>query len=159
MRQAGPDRYAGRAERRTGPSRAERRTGSSRAERPRAGFQLTGLLGVLVLLGVTAVGALANGLAGGEPGLILDFSLIAGTVLAAFLIEVRMVWVIIPVPPLVFSVMCVAAGVVGDQFAATTTTRLVTAAGTWVVKGFVAMAVATLLAILITVVRMAGRRN
>jgi hypothetical protein len=121
--------------------------------------QLTGLAGAMILVGVTAVGALVDGFAGGGPGLILGLALVVGAVLAALLIPARLVWVVVPMPPLVFVVMAVAAGVIANQHAADSMTRLMAAAGGWVAKGFVAMATATLLTGLIAVVRMSGWRR
>lgn len=131
------------------------RRGADAAE----GFRLSGLLAVLVLIAITAVGALVDGLAGGDPGLILDLSLVVGTLVAALLIEDRLVYLIIPAPALVFPVMAFAAGIVGVQHATTSSTRMMIAVTTWVENGFIAMATATLLAGLVTVVRMAGRRG
>lgn len=125
----------------------------------RSGRGLTGLIGILILVGVAAVGALIGGLVDGGPGLVLDISLVAGAVLAAGLTESRLAWVVIPMPPLVFAVMAMAAGVIGDQNATSSTTRLATAAGTWVIKGFVAMTAATLLAAAIAIVRMTAVRR
>jgi hypothetical protein len=109
---------------------------------------------VLVLVGVTAVGALLDGLISGGPGLILDLSLVFGAVTAAFVIEPQLTWLVIPMPPLVFVVMAFAAGVVGDATSTQSATRLATAAGTWTAKGFIAMAAATLLVIAIASIRM-----
>jgi hypothetical protein len=120
--------------------------------------RLTGPGGVLVLVGIAAVGALADGLTRGGPGLILGVGLVLGAVLAAMSTSARVMWLIIPMPPLVFSVMAVAAGVVGDQNTTRSLTRLTTAAATWIAKGFVAMVAATLLAVMVIVVRAANRR-
>jgi hypothetical protein len=118
------------------------------------GVRLSGLNGMLVLVGVTAVGALLDGLISGGPGLILDLSLVFGAVTAAFVIEPRLTWLVIPMPPLVFVVMAFAAGVAGDATSTQSATRLAAAAGTWTAKGFIAMAAATLLVIAIASIRM-----
>ncbi|MCW2943521.1 MAG: hypothetical protein JWR24_238 [Actinoallomurus sp.] len=119
---------------------------------------MTGPGGVLVLVGIAAVSALADGLTEGGPGLILDVGLVLGAVVAAMSTSARAMWLIIPMPPLVFSVMAVAAGVVGDQNTSRSLTRLATAAATWITKGFVAMVAATLLGVMVIVVRAANRR-
>lgn len=113
---------------------------------------------MLVVIAITAVGALLNGLAGGEPGLILDLSLIIGTLVAGVFVEDRLVWLLIPVPGLVFPVMAFAAGTIGERGASSSHTGTY-AVAKWVSNGFIAMATATLLAGLVTVVRMNGRRN
>jgi hypothetical protein len=133
--------------------------GQQPVRRPVSGVRLTGLAGVMILVGVTAVGALIDGIAGGGPGLILGLALVIGAVLAALLIPARLVWVVVPLPPLVFVVMAVAGGVVADRHAADSTTRLTAAAGGWAAEGFGAMATATLLTGLIAVVRMSRRRR
>jgi hypothetical protein len=116
------------------------------------------MLAVLVIIAISAVGALINGLAGGEPGLILYLSLIIGTLVATLLVEDRLVWVLIPVPALVFPVMAFAAGTIGESGAPSSHSGTY-AVAKWVANGFIAMATATLLAGLVTVVRMNGRRN
>lgn len=121
-------------------------------------LRLTGAGGVGVLIAVTAIGALIDGLARGGPGLVLDVSVVVGAVVAAMAISSRLVWLIVPLPPLVFAAMAVAAGVIADQGTTRSTTRLGGAAATWVAKGFVAMMSATLLAMMIAIVRSANRR-
>ncbi|MEV0398449.1 DUF6542 domain-containing protein [Actinoallomurus sp. NPDC050550] len=121
-------------------------------------MQLTGLGGIGVLVAVAAIGALVDGLARGGPGLILDVSVVVGAVLAGMLISSRRVWLVIPMPPLVFAVMAVAAGVIADHGAAGSASRLAGAAAAWVAKGFVAMVAATLLVIVIVIVRSVNRR-
>jgi hypothetical protein len=120
---------------------------------------LNGRLAVLVLIAISAVGALIDGIAGGPPGIILDLSLVIGTVVAGVLIESSLVWLIIPMPALVFPIMAFAAGIVGVKKATASNTALATDVFRWVSGGFIAMAAATLLAGMVTIVRMAGRRG
>lgn len=120
--------------------------------------RLRGARGIGVLVAVAAVGALVDGLARGGPGWVLDVSVIAGAVLAAMSISSRLMWLVIPMPPLVFAVMAVAAGLIADHKATGSTTRLTTAAAAWISHGFVAMTAATLLTVMIVVVRTTNRR-
>ena len=126
---------------------------------PRDITRLKGLNSVLVLVGITAVGALAAGLAGGGPGLILELSLLVGTVAAALAIEARLSWLVIPAPPLVYVVMAPAAGLIGKAGAAKSATALSVNVGTWIGHGFIAMMVSTLLAIAIAAVRITMLRR
>lgn len=121
-------------------------------------IRLTGTGGIAVLVGITAAGALIDGLTRGGPGLVLDVSLVAGAVLAAMWTASRLMWLVIPMPPLVFAVMAVAAGVVADRQATRSMSGFATAAATWIARGFVAMTAATLLAVMVIVVRAANRR-
>lgn len=121
-------------------------------------IRLTSTGGIAVLVGITAAGALIDGLTRGGPGLVLDVSLVAGAVLAAMWTTSRLMWLVIPMPPLVFAVMAVAAGVVADRQATRSMSGFATAAATWIANGFVAMTAATLLAVMVIVVRAANRR-
>ncbi|MFJ2030689.1 DUF6542 domain-containing protein [Streptosporangium sp. NPDC087985] len=120
---------------------------------------LTGLTAVLVLTGVTAVGAVIEGLAGGGSGLVLDISVVVGAVMATVAISSGLVWLLIPMPPLVFVVMTVVASVIGGGDATGSVTRLVADVSVRVVKGFPAMVAASLLVIAIVVVRMLMNRR
>lgn len=121
--------------------------------------RLKGLNSVLVLVGITAVGALVAGLAGGGPGLVLELSLLVGTVAAALTIEARLSWLVIPAPPLVYVVMAPAAGLIGKAGAAKSATALSVNVGTWIGQGFFAMLASTLLAIVIAAVRITMARR
>jgi hypothetical protein len=135
------------------------RAGDQRDEPDPAGrVGLTGLGGAGVLVAVAAIGALLDGLTGSGPGLFLQVSVVGGAVLATMSIASRLMWLLVPLPPLVFAVVAVVAGITTDHTTARSTTRLATAAATWIGDGFVAMTSATLLVIVIVFVRTASRR-
>lgn len=120
--------------------------------------RLTGPGSVGVLVAVTAIGALLDGLTSGGPGFYLQLGVVGGAVTAMMSISSRLMWLVIPLPPLVFAGMAVTVGIITDRATAGSTARLATAAATWIADGFVAMTTAILLAIMIAIVRTANRR-
>jgi hypothetical protein len=67
------------------------------------------------------------------------------------------VYLIIPVPALAYVVAATIAGMIHDRSADTSLTGLAVHAAQWIASGFVAISVATLLAIAVTAVRWPGR--
>ena len=114
---------------------------------------LTGRAGVCIVAGGAAAGAVLTVLAGTGPGAVLGVFLVAGTLAAALAIQPRVVYRIIPVPALAYAVTAPIAGVIGDRAASTSHTALAISAAQWIASGFLPMAAATLLAIVVTAVR------
>jgi hypothetical protein len=114
-------------------------------------------LGVFVVIGAAAFGMLATVVARTEPGPVLGVLLVAGTLTAALAVRPRAVYLIIPVPALAYVVAATIAGMIHDRSADTSLTGLAVHAAQWIASGFVAISVATLLAITVTAVRWPGR--
>lgn len=146
-------RQTDRGRERQAPRPRPRRQGA-----PLLTFRLTGPLGVLVLVAITAVGALLDGIAGGPPGVILYLSLIVGTAVAAILLEDDKAWLLLPAPALVFPVMALAAGLIGDKHAHGKT-GIASSLATYMLWGFPSMAVATLVAASVALFRLLAARR
>lgn len=119
-----------------------------------------GPLGVGLVIGGAAAGLLGTLLAGREPGLVLGIFLLAGTAAGALAVRPRAAYLIIPVPALAYLAAAIAAGLIHDRATDTSHTALVISAAQWIASGFLAMSAATLLAIVVAVVRwVAARRH
>jgi hypothetical protein len=108
-----------------------------------------GRLGVFGVIGATLVGLVVTLLSGTEPGAILGVFVVVGTVAAALAVRPGAVYLIFPVPALAYAVAAVIAGLVHDRGVDTSHTALAISAAQWIARGFVAMTVATGLAVLI----------
>jgi hypothetical protein len=124
---------------------------------PRLWGSRPGRLGVFVVSGCAALGALVTVLAKTEPGSVLGVFLVAGTVIAALAVRPGSVYVIIPVPGLAYVAAATMAGLIHDRASDTSLTGLAVHAAQWIASGFLAMSVATLLAIAVTAARRPGR--
>jgi hypothetical protein len=120
---------------------------------------LPGRTGVCLVVGSAAVGALLTALARREPGVVLGVLLVAGTLVATLAVKPRAVYRIIPVPALSYLVAAVLAGMIHDRANGTSSTALAVGATQWIASGFVAMTTATILAIVIAVVRWGTSRG
>ncbi len=130
-----------------------RGAGSAPTRQPPTAGQLWGTrpgrLGVFAVIGATLLGLLITLLSGTEPGVILGVCVVAGTVAAALAVRPAAVYLIFPVPALAYAVAAVTAGLVHDRGVDTNHTALAISAAQWIAGGFVAMTVATGLAVLI----------
>jgi hypothetical protein len=139
--------------------RARTRARGARGQQPRPGRtpQLwgsrPGRLGVFVVIGCAALGLLVTVLARADPGTLLGASVVAGTAAATLAVRPRSVYVIIPVPALAYVVAATIAGLIHDRANDGSLTGLAVHAAQWIAAGFLAMSVATLLAIVATAVR------
>jgi hypothetical protein len=100
-------------------------------------------------MGATLLGLLITLLLGTEPGVILGVCVVAGTAAAALAVRPGAVYLIFPVPALAYAVAAVIAGLVHDRGVDTSHTALAISAAQWIAGGFIAMTVATGLAVLI----------
>jgi hypothetical protein len=101
------------------------------------------------VVGATVIGLLITLLSGTEPGVVLGVFAVGGTVAAALAVRPGAVYLIFPVPALAYAVAAVIAGFVHDRGVDTSHTALAISAAQWIAGGFVAMTVATGLAVLI----------
>jgi hypothetical protein len=120
---------------------------------PRRWGALPGMTCVCIVIGAAALGALITALTGSQPGLVLGVLLVGGTITAALAVRSRAAYLIIPVPALAYVVAATLAGLVSDRAAGTSGTALAVNGAQWIASGFVAMTVATGIAIVITLAR------
>ena len=114
---------------------------------------LQGGLGVCIIVASAAVGAIVTTAARSAPGMELGLFVVAGTVAAALAVRPRAGRMIFPVPILSYLVAALISGIVFDRTADSSTTALAVAAVQWVASGFFAMALATVLAVVIIAAR------
>lgn len=114
---------------------------------------LRGGLAVCVILGSAAIGAIATVATKVQPGSTLGLFVLVGTVAAALAVEPRAGRVIFPVPALAYLAAALAAGVADDRTADSSKTGLAIGATQWIANGFLVMALATVLAVVLTAVR------
>ena len=140
------------------------RTGSRRQPpppRPRLWGGLPKGIGVCIIIGFAALGALATAGTRTEPGFLLGAFLVVGTLIAGLAVQPRGVYLIIPAPALCYVVAAVMAGLIHDQSTDGSQAVLAVNGTTWIASGFFAMCIATVLAILLTIMRWftQGRRR
>ena len=117
-------------------------------------------MGIGFVIGGTAAGLLVTLLAGRGPGTVLSIFLLAGTAAGTLAVRPRAAYLLIPVPALAYLAAATVAGLVHDRAADSSHTALAISAARWIASGFLAMTTATLLAIVMAVVRWAaGRRR
>lgn len=114
---------------------------------------LQGGLGVCIIVSSAAVGTIATMAGRRTPGLLLGIFVIAGTIAAALAIRPSAGRTILPVPALAYLVAALISGVVFDHEAASSNAALAIGAAQWVADGFFAMALATAVAVAITLAR------
>jgi uncharacterized protein DUF6542 len=119
----------------------------------RLGGSLSGGLGVAIVAASTALGASATMLTGKEPGSILGVFVIIGTLAAAVAVRPEAGRVILPVPALAYLVAAMVTGVIYDHSADVSKTALAINAAQWIASGFVAMLLATVLAVAVVTAR------
>ena len=100
-----------------------------------------------------AIGTALTILFGRDPGFILGFFLLVGTVAASFAVQPRAVYRIIPVPALAYLGGAIVAGLIHDRAADTSHTALAINAAQWSASGFLVMVTATLLVVLAGAIR------
>ena len=114
---------------------------------------LQGGLGVCVIVACAAAGAIATMVTRNAPGPLLGLSVVVGAVAAALAVRPRAGRMIFPVPVLSYMVAALLSGVVYNRSADSSKTALAIAAAQWIANGFFAMALATVLAVVIISVR------
>jgi hypothetical protein len=114
---------------------------------------LQGGLGVCIIVASAAIGATVTMVTRSAPGSLLGLFVVAGTVAAALAVRPRTGWMIFPVPVLSYLVAALTSGVVFDRSVDSSNTALAVAAAQWIADGFFAMALATVLAVVIIAAR------
>jgi hypothetical protein len=108
---------------------------------------------VLLLAGATVAGVLLTLIAGQEPGLLLGFFVIVGTLAAVGGIRRSAAYLLFPMPAIAFLVAAVLTGIVHDSRMTSSTAGLATSFLQWIAGIFVPMVTATVIAVLIGGVR------
>lgn len=116
------------------------------------GPSLTGVGAVLVLTGIAAVAGVLDVLAGSSLRLIFACGLVLGALIASLLVVRRDQLMVVFAPPLVFVAASAVAVLLGRGESGGT---LIDLATSWLVYGFPAMAIATLVAGVVTLLRRA----
>src|SRR5579875_177141 len=106
---------------------------------------MPGRLGVCVVIGSAALGALISALTNQEPGAVLGVFLIFGSVAGSLVVRPRTGYLILPGPALAYLVAAFITGLIHDRATDTSNTTLAINATQWIAGGFIAMAAATLL--------------
>jgi hypothetical protein len=136
-----------------GPRDTRGRRNPRRARGPGRWGALQGGLGVCIIVASAAVGTIATMVTRSAPGFLLGLCVEAGTVVAALAVRPRAGRMIFPVPVLSYLVGTLISGYVFNRSNGTSKTALAIGAAQWIADGFFAMALATVLAIVITTVR------
>jgi hypothetical protein len=108
---------------------------------------------VCIIVASAAVGTIATMVTRSAPGFLLGLCVEAGTVVAALAVRPRAGRMIFPVPVLSYLVGVLVSGYVYNRGTGASRTALAIGAAQWVADGFFAMALATVLAIVIITVR------
>jgi hypothetical protein len=103
----------------------------------------------LVLFGWAALGIIVTLVAGQEPGALLGFFIIVGTIAAALFIRRGKVYLLFPAPALAFFVAAIVTGKVHDAKLGSSTAGLASGFTQWVAGIFFPAVVATILVLLI----------
>jgi hypothetical protein len=118
-----------------------------------------GWLGVLVVVTAAAAGTVVTLLSRTDPGWLLGGLVVAGVVAGGTVVRASRAFLIIPVPAPAYAVGAIIAGLVHDRATDTSRTAITLSAVKWLASGFVAMAVATFLAVAIAATRWALGRS
>ena len=139
----------------------ERSVGTgSEAARPRVRWgSPPGSLGIAVVITAALTGAIVSLLSRTDPGVALGAFVIAGTLAGATIVRATRAYLLIPVPAPAYVVAAVVAGLVHDRAADTSRTAVALNGVRWLAAGFVAMAVATVLAAVVAAIRWAMWRS
>jgi hypothetical protein len=120
--------------------------------------RMSGLQGTGILVIAAALGALVTVATKHDPGPLLGGFVVAGTLAAGFAVRPRSAYALIPLPVLCYLIFALAAGL-GREELNSSTSGLTVDAAQWIANGFLTMAGATILAILITLGRWLWARH
>lgn len=157
-RRAGPGPYPAARSREPGARRGARGRQAPSGRRPRRWGALPPRTGVCIVI-AAAAGMVVTVASGSEPGLALGLFLVAGTVAGALAVRPRAVYRIIPVPALAYVAAAAVCGMIRDRATDASLTGLAISATQWIASGFLAMTIATAVAIVITATRWRSSRR
>ncbi len=107
---------------------------------------------MLIVVAAAVLGAIVTVVAKRDPGSLLGWFIVAGTLIAGFAARPRSAYLLIPVPALAYVVFGLAVGLIRNH-SDPSSTGLTVSAAQWVANGFLTMAAATVLAVLIALSR------
>ena len=156
-RYSGQRRSADHTWSKSGPDVTRGAAGFRRVERLSRRASLRGGSGVCIVVGSTALGAIATMASGSAPGFLLGFFVIVGTVTAALAVRPRAGRLILPVPALSYLMAALVSGFIYERsLGSFTTMYFPISAAQWIANGFFAMALATVLAAALSGFRLAA---
>jgi hypothetical protein len=112
---------------------------------------MSGGRGTLIVLATALLGAIVTVVTKRDPGPVLGWLIVAGTAIAGFAVRPRSAYVLVPVPALAYVVFGLAAGYIRHQ--SDPSGGLAVNAAQWIASGFLTMAAATVLAVVIALGR------
>jgi hypothetical protein len=104
---------------------------------------------IYILLGATAIGVIGTLVTKSEPGSLLSYLIIIGSIVAALGIRRRSLYLLIPLPALLFFLAAVLTGAVKDRAIDTTKTELGLSFLQWIAAVFFSMCAATIVVLVI----------
>ncbi len=114
--------------------------------------ELSGGRGTLIVVAAAVLGAIVTVVTKRDPGSLLGWLIVAGTAIAGFAVRPRSAYLLVPVPALAYVVFGLAAGYIRHQ-SDPSSAGLAVDAAQWIANGFLTMAVATVLAVVIALGR------
>ena len=115
---------------------------------------LSGWYGTLIVFAAAVIGTVATVATHRNPGQLLGGAIVVGTLVAALAVRSRAVYLLIPVPAPAYLAGAVAAGLIHEHYAGPSQSGLKISAAEWIAGGFVAMAAATAVAVVVTIIRL-----
>jgi Domain of unknown function (DUF6542) len=137
--------------------RASEPRGSRSGSRQHRWGSLRGGVGVSIIAASAALGAIITIAHRAQPGRVLGVCIVVGTVIAALAVRPRLGRLIFPVPVLAYLIAALTAGIAYNR--STSKTELVIGSAQWIANGFLLMALATGLAIVLVTIRWILRRR
>jgi len=110
-------------------------------------------VGVLTVLAAALLGTAFTVASHRDPGRALGVFVAAGTLAAGISVRARSAYAITPVPAIAYAIAATMAGLIHDHAIDTSRTALSLSAVQWIASGFIAMAAATTLAVILAVAR------
>jgi hypothetical protein len=154
-----PDQFSARVRPSGGSTPASRDIVSGSPAKGIGGLQPGGLLGrigtlrtpaaMLIVAGAASIGIVASLALGKDPGMLLGFFIIVGSIAAVLGIQRSSVYLIFPVPALTIFVAAILLGKVHDAELSSSTTGLASAFAQWIAGIFVPAVVATVLVVVV----------
>src|SRR5450755_3799428 len=134
-------------------ARRQREAAQSAARPSRRWGRLSGWYGTLIVFAAAVIGTAATVGMHRNPGHLLGGFIVVGTLIAALAVRARAVYLLIPVPAPAYLAGAVAAGLIHEQNTGPSQSGLKISAAEWIAGGFVAMAAATAVAVVVTIIR------
>ena len=134
-------------------ARRQREAAQSAPKPSRGWSRLSGWYGTLIVFAAAVIGTVATVAMHRNPGQLLGGFIVAGTLVAALAVRSRAVYLLIPVPAPAYLAGAVAAGLIYERYFDPAQSGLKISAAEWIAGGFVAMAAATAVAVVVTIIR------